>query len=71
MQFDFDFDFEDEGVVPIEGVAVLYCYDSDGEPTVMYGAYGDPSTLVAIGLYTVALDEAKRLFASGAEYDEQ
>lgn len=68
MKIEFDFDVGEEAVVPLEGVAALYCFAEDEEPLVIYGAYSTPDALKAVGLYTVALDDAKEMLSSGAEY---
>lgn len=69
MKVEFEFDAEDFNVTAIEGVAALYCYDNNGEPVVLYGIYGDPSSLAAVGLYTVALRGAAQEFDEGKEYE--
>ena len=66
VQFEFE-PPEDIAVSAVEGVGVAYCYGEDGEEMVLYGHYGDPSSLAAIGLYTVGLREAERVFDEGDE----
>lgn len=70
MKIEFEFD-TDMDVVPAEGVAALFCFvPGEDEPLVLYGNMGDPNALTAVGLYSVALDDAKALFASGTEYED-
>jgi len=64
-----EFDFETDGdVTPTHGVALLYCYPSDGEPLLLYGVYGEPSSIEAIGMYAVGLQAAKDEFFEGDDY---
>jgi hypothetical protein len=65
-----EFDFDAENVTPMEGVAVLYCYDPAGEPIVTYGTYNDPTSLAAIGLHTMGLELAKGEMLDAPEYEE-
>lgn len=68
MQVTFDFP-TDQDLTPIEGVCVLSCFTPEGEHVLVHGVYGEPSTLTAAGMYTVALDQAKAEFAEGVEYE--
>jgi hypothetical protein len=71
MKVEFEFDTYDGEVTPIEGVAVLHCFvDGEEQTLALYGNFGEPNSMTAIGLYTVALEDAKRLFAEGEEYGE-
>ena len=62
MRIEFEFEAPAEGLMPSEGVAVLSCIDEDGEQFLLYGTYGAPSSLVAVGMYTVALRNAQQEF---------
>jgi hypothetical protein len=70
MRIEFEFD-PPEGldVSAVEGVAVARCYDEEGEELALYGTFGDPSTLTAIGLYTVALRDANKEWDDEEETD--
>jgi hypothetical protein len=57
-------------LTPIEGIAMLYCYDSDGEPILIHGTYNEPSSLTAIGMFTVGLGDAKKQFSDSDTYEE-
>lgn len=65
MKVEFEF-HPPEGVdvSAVEGVAVVNCYDEEGNQLVLYGHFGEPSGLAAIGLFTVGLRDA------GAQFDE-
>jgi hypothetical protein len=66
MKVELEFD-TDMPLTAMEGVACLSCFDENGEHVVLYGHYGEPSSLAAIGLYTVGLQEAKAQFSEGEE----
>ncbi len=68
MKVEFEFEPpEGEEVAAVEGVAVINCYDEKGRQLVLYGNYGEPSGLAAIGLLTVGLRDAEAQFAEGEE----
>lgn len=63
MRVEFEFDPPDGAdVSAVEGVAVANCYDADGNQLVLYGDFGEPSSLAAIGLFTVGLRSAEQIF---------
>lgn len=63
MRVEFEFEPpEGVDVSAVEGVAVANCYDENGEQLVLYGHFGEPSGLAAIGLFAVGLRDAERQF---------
>jgi hypothetical protein len=70
VKIEFDFDASEANVTPMEGVAVLYCYDSAGDPILIYGTYNEPTSLAAIGLHTMGLELAKGEMLDAPEYEE-
>lgn len=69
MKIEFNFDVP-SGTLAIEGCAVLYCYDGEGNPIVAHGTYGSPTALSAIGLFTLGLEAAKGEMLTADELEE-
>lgn len=69
MKLEFEFDTP-EGTLPIEGVAVLYCYTAGGETIVAHGTFSSPTALSAIGLFTLGLECAKGEMLLADEIEE-
>lgn len=61
-----EFDVPD-GMTVLSGVAVLHCADEEGRPHIIPSDVGDIRAVEAIGLLTVALDEARE----GMLYDTE
>lgn len=56
-----EFEIDDE-LMPLSGVAVIHCLNSEGHPMIAHAEYGEIRTVETIGLLTTALDQARYHF---------
>ena len=73
LQITFEFEADPERFTGFEGVAVLHAFDNESEDdgtVLLYGSFGHPTTVAAVGMYRVAANEAEDQFREGDDIDD-